>query len=183
MSEALARAAEAVLAGGVIAYPTETVYGLGCLPDNEAALRRLIAIKGRDADKGFILLAATIEQLMPYTAELDSEAWQRIATPQARATTWTVPAPTGISPLLTGGRSRIAVRITHHAPTRDLCRTIGSALVSTSANFSGEAPVKRADALPLELVEQLDYLLEGPCGDDPRPSRIVDLETGRILRQ
>lgn len=182
MTTSLAKAAKAILAGGVIAYPTETVYGLGCLPDNEAALRRLIAIKGRDADKGFILLAATIEQLMPYTARLGSEAWQRIATPRARATTWTVPAASGISPLLTGGRSHIAVRITHHAPTRDLCQAIGSALVSTSANFSGEAPVKQAGALPAELVEQLDCLLQGPCGDDPRPSRIVDLETGRILR-
>ncbi len=179
----IAEAANILRGGGIIAYPTETVYGLGCLPDNDDALQRLIDIKGRDADKGFILLAADAHQLTPYTAILSDEQWQIIAERHERATTWTVPAAHDISALLTGKHSQIAIRLTSHPIVTALCKTSDSALISTSANFSGEAPPKTADTLPDALCARLDYILHGDCGDDPRPSRIVELATGKIVRQ
>lgn len=176
------KAADILRRGGIIAYPTETVYGLGCLPDNETALSRLIDIKGRDADMGFILLASEPQQLTPYTANLTNEQWQTIARRQARATTWTVPVASSTSALLTGRYPQIAVRVSKHPTVTSLCNTIGSPLVSTSANFSGEPPSKSADALPSALCLALDYLLRGNCGSDPRPSRIIELATGNVLR-
>ena len=183
MTDSVRQAAAAVLAGGIIAYPTETVYGLGCLPGNEAALQRLLAIKGRDASKGLILLAANTAQLEPWTAALGSKEWQRISTPGERATSWIVPAAPNLPPPLTGNRPTIAVRITTLDTVHKLCNAIDSAIVSTSANFSGAPPVKTATALSTDLAGKLDYVLVGQCGGDPKPSRVINLESGEVLRQ
>ncbi len=182
MTDPILEAAATLRRGGIVAYPTETVYGLGCRPDDEVALRRLIDIKGRDADKGFILLAGHPMQLVPYVTDLDDTQWHTITRPGERATSWTVPPAAGLSPLLTGCHDRIAIRVTTHPPVVALCQQAGSALVSTSANPSGQPPVKSAAALDPRLAARLDYVLDAPCGDDPRPSRIIDLESGRILR-
>ncbi len=176
------KAAAILQRGGVIAYPTETVFGLGCLPENEAALQRIIDIKGRDANKGFILLAATPEQLQPYTADLSQNDWQTITAPQPRATTWIVPASPDLSPLLTGNRNTIAIRITNHDSDQQLCNQLDDAIVSTSANLSGQPPATTAEALPDSLKRQLDFVLTRPCGPDRKPSRIVDLRSGEIIR-
>lgn len=176
------RATDILQAGGIICHPTETVYGLGCLPNNTAALEKLIALKQRAVGKGFILLAASADQLKPFTGRLSASDWLRIATPRDRATTWTVPAAKEISPLLIGDHEQIAIRIAQHELVRQLCKQCNSALVSTSANISGEPPARQAADLPSALLQQIDLLVDAPCGDDPKPSRIIDLKTGKILR-
>ena len=82
--------------GGIVAYPTEAVYGLGCDPDNPEALDRLIATKGRDARKGFILIASRIEQLEPYIQPLDAVISERLAATWPGPVTWLVPVSVGV---------------------------------------------------------------------------------------
>ncbi|HGG58287.1 MAG TPA: Sua5/YciO/YrdC/YwlC family protein [Gammaproteobacteria bacterium] len=165
-------AARSLRAGGVIAYPTEAIQGLGCLPDRPEALRRLLKIKRRHPAKGLILLAAAPAQLEPWTAPLTSAEWRTILTPSRHPTTWIVPAAPDISPLLTGGRPTIAVRITRHPLARQLCLAAGSAIVSTSANLAGQPPTRNPAALDPALTRGLDLVLRGACGSARRPSQI-----------
>jgi L-threonylcarbamoyladenylate synthase len=175
-------AARIVRQGGLIAYPTETVYGLGCLPTDTAALEKLLALKQRNPDKGLILLGANASQLKPFTRNLTASDWEKISRARQRATTWIVPAAPGLSPLLTGAHNHIALRLSHYDFVRQLCNACQSALVSTSANLSGEPAATRWEDLPRRLLDQLDYVLPGSCAGEARPSRIIDLKTGRILR-
>lgn len=177
------RAARIIVAGGIVAYPTEAVYGVGCLPLLDQALERIIAIKQRDAGKGLIVVAGELAQIEAL-AELPGGAPGR----QIRASwpgpvTWIVPARPGLPALLTGGRPTIAVRLSAHPIVRQLCRRTASALVSTSANFSGHRPAHTALAARRALGRQLDFVLAGPLGDAARPTEIRDAASGQVLRR
>ena len=180
-------AADALNSGGVIAYPTEAVYGLGCLPENIDAIQRLLAIKNRPVEKGLILIAASQQQLSPYVSSLSNRLWQKLTEAKKdsaarRTTTWIVPAAKSVSRWIRGGRDTLAVRITQHTDARALCLACNSALISTSANESGLPPVESYTALSPALIHQVDYLLKGECGKDSAPSRIEDIMTGEIIR-
>jgi L-threonylcarbamoyladenylate synthase len=180
-------AADALKSGGVVAYPTEAVYGLGCLPENIDAIQRLLAIKNRPVEKGLILIGASQQQLSPYVTGLSNRLWQRLTTPNQnttanRSTTWIVPAAKSVSQWIRGNRDTLAVRITQHTDARMLCLACNSALISTSANESGLPPVESYTALSPALIHQVDYLLKGICGKDSAPSRIEDIMTGEIIR-
>ena len=173
------KAARILRAGGVIAYPTEGVYGLGCLPGNLAAVMRVLEIKGRDVSQGLILIAADPAQLAPWAllpqrAELPSSA--------ERPVTWLVPAQPDVPHWIRGAHERIAVRITAHAVAAALCTAAGSALVSTSANVSGRPPARTGYVLRREFGPLVDYVVPGACGPAQGPSEIRDLETGGIVR-
>jgi L-threonylcarbamoyladenylate synthase len=176
------RAARIIATGGVVAYPTEAVYGVGCLPLLEDALERIIAIKRRDARKGLIVVAASLAQLEPL-AELPGGAiGAEMRSLWPGAVTWVVPARAGLPGLLTGGRPTIAVRVSAHPVVRALCLRAGSAVVSTSANASGRRPARSALAARRALGRQVDYVLAGPLGESRRPTEIRDAADGRILR-
>jgi len=178
----VARAARIIRAGGVIAYPTEAVYGLGCLPTYAPALERILAIKRRDARKGLIVIAATIEQLEPLAQMPGGNAGARIALDWPGPVTWIVPARPGLPKILTGGRDTIAVRVSAHPIVRALCERAESALVSTSANPSGRRPARTALRLRRTLGSELDYVLAGALGEQSRPTEIRDWRSGEILR-
>lgn len=182
MDKALADAAAAIRAGGIVAYPTEGVWGLGCDPANEEAVERLIALKGRDAGKGLILLAAEEGQLAPWIAPFNPAMANRVRGTWPGPVTWIVPARADCPGRLTGGRATLAVRITAHPPARALCVAAGTALVSTSANPSGHPPLAGAKDLRETFGSALDAILEGPLGGLGGPTEIRDLQTGRILR-
>lgn len=182
MSHDIRSVAEAIRAGGVVAYPTEGVWGLGCDPCNEAAVERILALKGRRREQGLILLAANSEQLTPFIKPLPKEIMQRLRTTGADPVTWIVPARTDCPAWLTGGRGTIAVRITAHPPARQLARAAGTALVSTSANRHGEPPANGPQALRSIFGSSLDAIHEAPLGYAAGPSEIRDAVTGRILR-
>jgi L-threonylcarbamoyladenylate synthase len=177
------QAARILVAGGVVAYPTEAVYGIGCLPDLESALERILAIKQRDARKGLIVVAASPGQLEPLAELPDGEIGAAIRAGWPGPRTWVVPARPGVSPLLTGGRATLAVRVSDHPVVRQLCRRTGSALVSTSANLSGRRPARSALAARRALGNAVDYVLAGALGDAARPTEIRDAATGAILRR
>jgi len=176
------QAARTILDGGVIACPTEAVYGLSCLPDDDDALERVIAIKRRDADKGLILVAARSEQLEPFACLPGGEVGRRVEAGWPGPVTWIVPAAAGTSPLLTGFRPAIAVRVSDHPVVQSLCLRCGSALVSTSANFAGRPPARSALEVRRRLGCDIDFVLAGPLGNSARPTEIRDAATGQVLR-
>ncbi|MEM8546611.1 MAG: Sua5/YciO/YrdC/YwlC family protein [Pseudomonadota bacterium] len=174
------RTALLLRAGGVIGYPTEGVYGLGCDPRHEDALEYLLDIKGRDADKGLILLADTRARLKAWVSPA---ALARIPPqPGARATTWIVPASATCSTLLTGGRATLAVRISSHPVAAALAAMLGAPIVSTSANLSGRPAITRAAVLRRQFGPALDAIIARPTGGERGPSRIIDAATGTVLR-
>lgn len=168
--------------GGVIAYPTEAVYGLGCDPRNEQALQRIIDIKGRDAHKGFILIASTQAQLAEYMAPVET-AWQRqLDAHWPGPFTFIVPAADTISDLLSGYRNTLAVRVSAHPVVRKLCDSYGGALVSTSANRSGMLPLTKQEQIAEEFGDSIDVIVDGALGDLATPTRIIDVRDGSIIR-
>ena len=181
-SSNLVACAAVLRSGGVLAYPTETVYGLGCRADHRAAIRRIIEIKRRDIDKGLILIGADLAQLLPYAAPLSPALIQTLMMPRPRPTSWVVPVAAGLDPLLSGGRPTLAIRVTSSPVARELCRLADGALVSTSANPSGERPATRPEELAPSLARAVDLIVAGECAADAVPSQIIDLLSGTILR-
>ena len=178
----LNRAAHILRSGGVIGYPTEAVYGLGCLPLNTDAILRLIGLKGRSARKGLILIAADIAQIDPFVDLSQSAVIDRIHASWPGPQTWVLPAKPLVPALLTGGRDTLAVRITAHPVAGALCARVGSAIVSTSANLSGHPPARSALALRRRLGRKIDYVLAGRLGGNLRPTSIRDGRSGALLR-
>ncbi|HEX4881543.1 MAG TPA: L-threonylcarbamoyladenylate synthase, partial [Porticoccaceae bacterium] len=136
-------AAHAMRAGGVVAYPTEAVWGLGCDPDDAAAVARVIALKGRDPGKGLILVAAELDMLAPYLRGLHPQWLARMAATWPGPVTWLIPDNGRALPLVTGGQGTLAVRVTAHPVAAALSRAFGGAIVSTSANPQGLPPATR----------------------------------------
>jgi len=173
-------ATDVLLRGGVIAYPTEGVFGLGCLPEDESAIQRLLDIKRRDVAKGLILIAANAEQF---------EGWidlpESAALPDPDPThpvTWIVPPGPRVTPLLRGMHADLAVRITTNPTAAALCLAVDSPLVSTSANLSGKPTARNRNILQRQFGSVVDYVVPGDCGPASGPSEIRDFKTGNILR-
>jgi len=180
----LAKAINALNAGQVIAYPTEAVYGVGCDPDNLAAIALLLQIKQREKSKGLILIAADFAQLAPY---IDVEAitaaqQQRMLESWPGPVTWVVPARPGLTDWLTGQFSTIAVRVSDHPLVQQLCRAYGKPVTSTSANLTGQPACRNAADVVAQLGEQLAVILDAPTGGRLNPSEIRDIHTGHIFR-
>lgn len=177
----LEQAVECLAQGGIIGYPTEAVFGIGCRIDRTDTLQRLLAIKQRQANKGLIIIGANAEQLIPLVAP----AWRRQLAEACPAfwpgTTLVVPAAEGLDPILTGTRQSIALRQVKHALAAELCRLSDSPLVSTSANLSGHAALRQADQVMRELPK-LDGVLDGATGGQTNPSRIISWPDGQVLR-
>ena len=178
----LRAAARVVQAGGLIAYPTEAVYGLGCDPRNEAAVRRLLALKRRPMHKGLILIAADFAQLAPFLQPLTPADHAQLAATWPGPYTWLIPARPDTPRWLRGRHETLAVRVTAHPLAAALCRACGYPLVSTSANFSSRPPARRALAVRRQLGTAMDYLLPGTTGGAAQPTEIRDLRSGRQVR-
>jgi len=175
-------AARIVRAGGLIAYPTEAVYGLGCDPLNQRAVQRLLALKRRSVSKGLILIAADFAQLEPFLQPIPLPDRARLEASWPGPQTWLIPARTDTPRWLRGQYDTLAVRVTAHPVAAALCRACGRPLVSTSANPGGRPPARSALAVRRQWGQKLDYLLPGPTGGAAKPTAIQDLRTGRVLR-
>ena len=173
----------AVASGGVIAYPTEAVWGLGCDPFNEAAVMRLLAVKNRPLDKGLILVAASLEQLPALSAALSEEQRHTLNATWPGPVTWLIPDPSGCIPSwIKGQHPSVAVRVSAHPLVRELCLRHGGALVSTSANDAGEPEIRSQSRLVEEFGDRIDAVIPGELGDSAEPSQIRDLLSGARLR-
>ena len=178
----LHQAVRVLRAGGLIAYPTEAVYGLGCDPLRGAAVQRLLALKQRPMEKGLILIASTWEQLTPYLLPLTSTQRQRLFATWPGPHTWTLPCRPEVPCWLRGTHDSLAVRITAHPVAAALCAVWGGALVSTSANRSGRSPARSLLRVRQQFGAELDYLLPGALGGLANPTAIRDGLTGKVLR-
>lgn len=167
--------------GGLIAYPTESCYGLGCDPRNPQALARLIRLKGRGATKGLLLIADHVKRLQSFMQPPNPSDRARMQQSWPGPVTWVVAASKTCPPLLTGGRATIAVRVTAHPGAARLCRSLGMALVSTSANKSGRKPAKTAAECRRIFGAQV-RVIAGRIGQRRRPSTLIELATGTVLR-
>ncbi len=168
--------------GGVIAYPTETVYGLGCDPFNGNAVLRLIGLKQRNIDQGLILVASHIEQLQPLLLPLSTVSRKRITQVCKSPVTWVLPCLPEIPFWLRGRHHSLAVRVSDHPVTIALCAYWGGPLVSSSANVHGKPPATNPLAVRKAFNGQLDYILHNPHGSTNRPSEIRNGLTGELLR-
>lgn len=175
-------AIRAVQQGGVIAYPTEAVYGLGCNPASLTAVQRILAIKQRPAWKGLILIAAELQQLEPFLLPLDEVLLRRILPTWPGGVTWLLPVREAVSPLIRGKHNTLAVRVTDHPTCRLLCNQLGHPLISTSANRSGKQPARCVQAVESQLGQQVDCILDAPLGSQTQPSEIRHGLTGEIVR-
>ncbi|MBC3766607.1 L-threonylcarbamoyladenylate synthase [Neptunicella marina] len=170
--------------GGIIAYPTEAVFGLGCDPDNSDALQKLLNLKQRPAHKGLILVAADYGQLLPYVNDSAISQDKRFAvfSRWPGPVTWLLPKSDRVLPLLSGESDKIAVRVPAFEPVRELCRQLGKPIVSTSANLSGLEPARTTEELYAQFNDQLDFVVDQPVGGNASPSTIFDAATGQQLR-
>ncbi|WP_106075662.1 L-threonylcarbamoyladenylate synthase [Chromobacterium amazonense] len=167
--------------GGVIAYSTESCYGLGCRPLDVRAIRRVLAIKARPNHKGLIVIAADFEQVRHLVRPLTAAQRAELARYWPGPYTFLLPASRRVPPALRGRHDKIAVRVTAHGEAAALCRALGTALVSTSANRAGQKSLKTAQACRKAFKDKV-LTLPGRIGKRRKPSTIIDLETGRVLR-
>ncbi len=167
--------------GGVIAYPTESCYGLGCDPRNVRAVTRILHLKGRPKAKGLILIASDFSQLSPYLAPVPAALRARFDTWWPGPITLLLPAARDCPRWLTGRHAKLAVRVTAHPEAARLCRPLDMALVSTSANPSGRRPLKTKAACQRAFGRRI-LVLPGRVGNRRRPSTILDPADARILR-
>lgn len=171
--------------GGVIACPTEAVWGLGCDPFDADAVTRLLAVKQRDVGKGLLLVAADVAQLdglVDWDA-LPHARREAVLATWPGANTWVLPASDRVPRWITGVHAGVAVRVTAHPLLADLCRAFGGPLVSTSANVAGEEPARTESALTPALRAAVDAVLPGETSGLERPTPIRDATTGAALRQ
>jgi L-threonylcarbamoyladenylate synthase len=167
--------------GGVIAYPTESCYGLGCDPRNRRAVMKILRLKGRPQHKGLILIGSDFSQFKSYVAPLNQGQWQEVSADWPGPVTWLLPAPRITPAWLRGRHHSIAVRVTAHPLAARLCHVLGMALVSTSANRSGQRPARSYKEC-VHLFGDRVLTLAGLVGRRRRPSTIRDLQTGKAVR-
>jgi L-threonylcarbamoyladenylate synthase len=177
-----ARRLRAFLArGGVIAYATESCFGLGCDPRNPLAVRRLLALKRRPQAKGLILIGSDALQFRRFLAPLPAELSQQLGTWWPGPTTLLLPTSRHCPPWIRGRHAKLAVRVTAHPDARRLCHDLDMALVSTSANLAGRRSLKSGRACQQAFGRRV-WVLPGRIGKRKRPSTILDPLDGGILR-
>nr|WP_252727340.1 Sua5/YciO/YrdC/YwlC family protein [Colwellia sp. C2M11] len=174
------------LSGGIIAYPTEAVFGLGCDPDNEQAVEKLLALKNRPVEKGLILLAANYSQLLPYINDdlIPPDKRYTVLSRWPNGITQVVPKNNNTATWLTGKFNTIAVRVTDQPDVVALCKQTNKPIISTSANLSGSEPAMTWQALEknAELASKIDFIIKGKTLGFTQPSTIIDALTGETFR-
>ena len=178
---AIRHAAHQIQYGGVIAYPTDTVYGLGCDPLNANAVTYLSALKQRDSNKGLILVANRLEFFDDYIIKL-TEKERKTIEQERSPTSWVVSAKKNIPCWLTGDNHSLAIRITQHPIISELCNQLQHPLVSSSANPSNKKPALTALELHKYFHNQVHAILITNCKNNAKPSSIKVLSSKLALR-
>ncbi len=180
--EDIQHAIDVVVSGGVIAYPTEAVYGIGCDPFNESAVARIADIKNRSLQKGLIVIASQWSQVAYLVKPLNSVVKARVFPTWPGAITWIFPAAATVPSWVSGKHDSIAIRISKHPIVKSLCDGLNAPIISTSANRSGQAPMRQLDQVKAIFSQEIDYYLGGELGGLNNPSQIRDAMTGAQIR-
>jgi len=174
-------AAHIIRHGGVIAYPTDTIYGLGCDPYDPDAVEKINRIKQRPLNKQFILLAGHLDQiksLIRITAEQE-----KIISQNDEPTSWIIEATSEAPPWLTDKKNTLTIRICKQSDVKKLCHALGHAIISTSANISGKRPAKNALELHKYFQHSVDKILLSDKQHAGKASKIIRLCDNYIIRQ
>lgn len=178
----LKKAATTLQSGGVIAYPTEAVYGLGCDPMNQLSVQKILRLKNRPAGKGLILIAASFEQLEPYLDTLTPSLFAKVMSTWPGPTNWLLPPNFATPKILRGDFKLQAMRVSNHPMVQALCKQFGGAIVSTSANVSGRPAATTALQVRLRFSNKLDYILPGEVGSQKKPCEIRNGLNDQLIR-
>ena len=182
IGQSIQSAVTAIQSGGLLVYPTEGVYGLGCDYRNQSSVMQLLELKKRPVAQGLVLVASHIEQILPLIQPLDRLHLARALKTWPGHQTWVFPASPLTPKWVTGNHNSVAIRVTAHPTVKTLCDHLGHALISTSANFSGQTTPKKCQEI-LELWgDQVDYYLDLPLGGKEQPSTIKLASNGSQLR-
>lgn len=171
--------------GGVIAYPTEAVYGFGCDPKDLSAIKKILELKQREKEKGLILVASNFNQVKPYLQALDQELEEKLLKSWSEcssAITWLVPVKESISEYLKGRFDTLAVRVSKHPIVKELCEKFDGAIVSTSANISTQEAARTAEQVKKIFANKIDIIIDGETDLNAQPSEIRDALTDEIIR-
>ena len=183
MRLSIGQAVQCLHEGRVIAYPTEAVYGLGCDPRNEAAVRQVLELKSRPASAGLILVADRFERFEPFVAPPEPSQLERALATWPGPVTWLFRRGPGVPDWLAGSHPSIALRVTAHPVCRALCAAFEGPIVSTSANPRGVEPARSAQQVIDYFADRLCGIVAGELGRSTRPSEIRDLATGQVVRE
>ncbi|MFA7692314.1 MAG: threonylcarbamoyl-AMP synthase [Candidatus Hydrogenedentes bacterium] len=179
-SKGIQQAVQILRAGGIVAYPTETVYGLGVDPFSDSALAKLFTLKERDIRQPVLLIVADEKQARAMSADLSEHAALCMRHFWPGPLSLVLPASSQVSGVLLDDQGRICLRCPGHAVARALCHVFGSAITSTSANISGQRPATNADAAALPGV---DFVLDGGVLPPSLPSTVYDPDAQCVLRE
>ncbi|WP_343154159.1 Sua5/YciO/YrdC/YwlC family protein [Buchnera aphidicola] len=174
---------EKLYSNNVIAYPTESMFGLGCDPDSEIAVNNLLNLKKRNIKKGLILVASNYNQIKKYIDESQISVIQKknMFNYWPGHFTFLVPSNSSTPYWLTGQYKTIAVRISNHSSIVKLCGIFGKPLISTSANFSNMLPCLTKESV-LESFGKDFPLFDDNIGNEQSPSKIINIMNGKIIR-
>lgn len=166
--------------GGVIAYPTEGVWGLGCLWTDEDAINEILRLKQRPLEKGMIILCSQLCDIEAYLQPLSIENIEQIEHDSPHPVTWVLPCQLSVPASVRGQHTSIAVRFSRHPQVQALCAKVGP-IISTSANPSGLPAAMSELEVRQYFQDQLSYILPGELGGFSKPSEIRTLD-GRKVR-
>ncbi len=175
-------AVQALRRGEVVAYPTEAVYGLGCDPFNVEAVTIILQLKQRPIEKGFILVAASWEQIEPLVEPIEPPALYRVLNTWPGPTTWVFPARSDVPHWISGKHNTVAVRVSAHPIVKALCESFGGPIVSTSANIKGQPPIRDYRTTMMTFGDKVATILDGKVGKEISPTEIRYAITGEIIR-
>jgi L-threonylcarbamoyladenylate synthase len=185
LQEAVRQAVRVIQAGGIVAFPTETFYGLGVNPFNATAIERLFKAKGRDPVKPILLVIDDMKRTEGIVETISEEAWSLIRKFWPGPLTLLFEASSHVSSALTGGTGKIGIRISPHPIARKFLQAAGQPLTATSANRSGQPGAATAQAVEETFGPQLDLILDGGPTPGGPGSTIVDatLHPPRLIRE
>jgi L-threonylcarbamoyladenylate synthase len=171
-----------VKAGGVIAYPTESVFGLGCDPFNEKAVLKLLSLKRRTVDQGLILIASNIGQILPLIQPQHANDLARALKTWPGHFTWVFPKSKCVPSWVSGKHNTIAIRVSNHPIVKRLCDQLNHPLVSTSANISNQEDLNSIKRIRETFGDKIDFYIEAPTGNEQQASPIRDAHTLKTIR-
>lgn len=176
------QAAARMREGQVVAYPTEAVFGLGCDPLNEQAVRLILTLKHRPESLGLILIAASFEQFHSWVDEVGADRLQTARDTWPGPVTWLFPRAPGVPDFIAGAHETLAIRVTAHPICREVCEAFGGPIVSTSANPHSAPPARSAGEVEAYFGNFIAGIVAGALGGRSACSEIRDVQTGAIVR-
>lgn len=182
MKESIDKALATLKKGGIILYPTDTIWGIGCDATDSDAVKRIFDLKKRADAKAMLMLVGSDGQLQQFVTEVPDAAWQLIDA-AVNPVTVIYDRPRGIAPELLAADGSAGFRITSEAFSRTLCQRLRRPLVSTSANVSGHPAPRNFAEIDPEIIRGVDYVVEYRQNDraESAPSNIIKVSDSGVV--